>query len=332
MTRDAFDVGSVDKRFIANPAPEPFGQLLPGQQIQHGDIMLDLSEKDKGWQWVQGSWIGMEAPKTNIVFARLTPPEGMRMLGDDDQEVIAGDRFWDGMQWVEFERRMSINEAGVIAGELTGGSIFIAKQGARPFQITVPAHHRLMWIGDVVRRGDKLSLQGDTRWSRVDDSLKGSPVPAPSEANQFIRYIRPVSMQASNWYVDSEKGKPVANGGPEDPFDNLENAQNIIEATFKQAGRSPQGVIWDSAGKPLLCYDPPEPAAHEEVGARPQAPPEFVYEETEEIKPVAEGVVTPVVVEEPAPSQERALLAALAALCDAEEAIEKARAAVKKCL
>ena len=126
--------------------------------------------------------------------------------------------------------------------------------------VAVPAQHRQLWPGETVRRGDKFLEAGMNQWHEVSDQL-GTVVDNSGE----VRYCRPTSPQAQNWYVKDGAGG-TGLGGPEDPFPSLAVAQERIEKAGAAAGITPYGIVWSTEGVPLMCYDIPEPEG------RPQFP------------------------------------------------------------
>jgi hypothetical protein len=124
----------------------------------------------------------------------------------------------------------------------------------------LPPHHRPLFSGERVRRGDRFVRTGMTHWECVSANHVGTIVQTPDEYDSahYCRQIHPCSRY---WYVDSllGRGRPDARGSATDPFDSVENARRAIYQFAQQAGEGPFGMVWDIRGQPLEAYDLPEP-------------------------------------------------------------------------
>jgi hypothetical protein len=256
---DPFSTEQTDPRFLSHFPAEPFSQLLPGLQVVESDMLLDMDDPSK---WIAASetqWVGKLAPKSRFMFARVMPPEGFRLMGEHDNLVVAGDLFWDGAEWAEFDNQYDKEQAVKFAAKKSRGPAWIAKQESVSFQIPLPPRSRILWSSDRLRAGDKMACRGDQRWHPISDSLIGKNVQPPSDSNSFVRFIRSQSPEANNWYVHPELGSHENFGSADKPFDSLANARIAIETSAKNHGIAPQGIIWDHLGQPLFAYDPPPP-------------------------------------------------------------------------
>lgn len=247
---------------------EPYTLLPPAVLIQAGDIRLDLEVEGSVWEPIQLGEDGLYTPRGGVAYARVEPPEMYRLAGGG-HVVGWGDLYWDGAglgQWQDVSAGgVGTGLFGLEAGEVCaraageGRQLFVATpDGALADHRVkpVPGRHRPLFVGEKVRRGDRILVRGLRDWQEVGEGLRGWIVAAGNEQNGWVRYCRPVAAEAQAWYVgEGREGDGQALGSAVDPFPSVEVAQARLEEL-----ENPQGIVWSLGGQPLVVYDLPEPA------------------------------------------------------------------------
>lgn len=256
---DPFNVQGLDPNILAVPPDDPFSLLAPGQQIRKGDIKR-LVGTDERWAVVTTEEIGQSVPDRGIAYARVCPPE-LYAAAPDDHIVLDRDLVWSDANpaWDPAgDVLVGQNVADVVGTALSRNMRLFVATLINPHDIRVvevPAHHRAVYPGEKLRRGDKVIQKGTNQWVEVDESVSGDTCPGGDAA---ARYCRPTHARAMTWFVD-EGAAHNGLGGAEDPFSSLEIACDTIEAAARATGQAPHGIIYSKQGVPLMCYDLPEP-------------------------------------------------------------------------
>jgi hypothetical protein len=251
--------------------PEPFSQLVPKTQIAVGDIFRDPNDAADAWREITVTHPGELVPDTTRIYARLVPPEGYAIL-PGDAAIKVRDVCWRSKEprWEPIIRDGNdFNVAatvGAFADTRPEETIYVARPDAEtPDHLTMPIlpHHRELAISETVRRADRMICEGMDVWQTVSERVLGAEVTEQAPETKFVRYCRPISPNAGNWYVDlqSVKSKPNCLGSADDPFASLEEAQDVLESLGRQQKQAIFGIIWEVRGVPLFAYDLPEPPA-----------------------------------------------------------------------
>lgn len=265
MHSDPFRTQGLDPNILAVPPDDPYTLLPPEHKIQAGDIKRVVGE-NQVWAPVEESEIGHAVPKSGIAYARVTPPEFYKLLGRSEN-VGASDVCWTdtSLDWVPVPEEWIDAVSGTVIENCR-------QQNYRCFIATlsdpdnhrmkpIPAHHRVIYPGEKLRRGDKYINQGRIEWTELSERFSGEAAEPQNEQNGFIRYCRPIHHQSQTWYIDAQAGTDTKTtmGSFENPFKTLAKAQEIIEAAAQKVGRSPFGMICSREGVPMMFYDLPEP-------------------------------------------------------------------------
>lgn len=272
-------INKIDPNLHAVQPPEPYGLLLPGIEIQEGDMKRPVGE-GYGWTLAEESEWGYKAPGQGIAYARVTVPEQYRLaLGDE--KVSCTDLIWTSQstEWLMLAQDQSIIDSWDTIREIQTANrveknilVFFAKRNADVADhqtVSHPTRHRDLWPGEKLKRGDMIIYQGLPTWQKIAEAARGQSVPDPGPENGSVRYCRAVAPNHAAWYV-SEKGNEKNLGGVLDPWPSLEFAMKKIEKDAKAAGVAPYGTIWDLAtSKPVQFYDLPEPAYDEPASDEP---------------------------------------------------------------
>jgi len=268
--------------------PEPYAVMLPGKTVEPGDLVFQLGVSE-AWSVAPAGMHGKVCPGAEYAVAKLKLPDGYHRI-TEYQDVGPRSLLWRESEphW-ENARHLNLFEeetARVVQYEraFEGEAIYLIEpddEAADHRTIAIPARHREMFPGEVIRRGDRMIYVGVDEWEEVPQRLLGQQVQAPEqesaadmlhetstltservEGSVEPRFCRPAHPNAQNWYVDLREGAgcdQTGLGSTAQPFSTLEGAQRAIEDAAKQARREPYGVIWDVRGVALFAYDMPEP-------------------------------------------------------------------------
>ncbi len=285
----------TDPELLSVMPPEPYSLLAPGIPIMPGDIKRLLSDPQRQWLPIEagesdGSYV---TPGVGIAYARVSPPEGYLLL-DEASIVEPGDIVWTtasekwGTAGEHFgSAKQSVKAiTSVFTREMNQWIFFARAEKIDSTTIPIPGRHRPLYPRETIRRGDKLCYTGLSDWIQVNELALGQQVAEPALINGHARYCRPIAPNHQNWYVDAEKGKAEHLGGQQDPWPDLQTAQEKIRSAAQVSQVRPCGTIWTLRGVPLSVYDLPEP----------EPPPEVVAEaaNVNNPQPAAEAAVEPV--------------------------------------
>ena len=273
---DPFLVENPDAFQFKFEPPEPYALVMPGNPIQASWIKRLASDDEQQSQWepVSDSDLSHEVPERGMVFAAVSPPDGFTQV-PPDHTVEVRDIVWRSKQpsW-ETWSAADLPQEDKTSSEFAeywrvehNELLFFARPvnaAGDSGEVPGPTHHRELYVGEIVRRGDKRIHCGLDEWEEVADSVLGATIAAPDEQNGQTRLCRPCSPNQQAWYVnlkaaEGAEGAEEGIGSTENPFLSVESACKAIDAAVEGAGMAAHGVIYALTGDPLFVYDLPEP-------------------------------------------------------------------------
>lgn len=285
---DSFLMQAANPSLVDNPPPDPFVLLGKHETLQNHDIMRVLQPRCE-WRFVPHDDIGSSTDigfdstrKMTIAYARVAAPGLYRIVADLDEKTIEVDwQYWHQGAWIAVSPDM-VGKSAIATAQLldqdaqeVGEYCVFAEPVDRlnPRLIPVPVHHRTLFPGESLRRGDKYVDLNSNGWQDVSDRVNGVVVAAPAHQNDYVRYCRPVALNAQSWYFSPTRGADGNLGGQQDPFLSQEAAIAAIEAAAEKTGAPICGMLWllepdpDNPGQeravPRRAFDMPEPPPQE---------------------------------------------------------------------
>ncbi|EDL62264.1 hypothetical protein [Gimesia maris] len=270
---DGFKFKGMPPEILKNPPPKPFSLLGPGHILERYDIKL-IYYKQGPWEFISEGEIGsrLRWEKDKLAFARIDAPLLYKLITTlKDRVIEAKWQWWTGSAWSLVPQEIVGKTPTEVLASLEKEvntvqdfTFFVELENPNsPSVIDIPIHHRQVYPGECLRRGDKFVDKNSGGWQEVPETVKGIRVIEPQKVNAFARFCRPVSPNAQNWYYDVENGVEGGLGGYADPFPSREHALQAIAAAAEQTGATPLGMLWELAGDPRIglprqAFDIPE--------------------------------------------------------------------------
>lgn len=134
----------------------------------------------------------------------------------------------------------------------------------------LPEAHRPLYIGDVVRKNDRMISSDVATWTLTSTTVFGAQISA--ETMETARFARPIPAKWYNWYVDLRdgRGSDKLNDGlkPSKACASINGVLRRINEKQQQSGIPMFGVIWDVRGVPAHVLDVPLDAPLESIGVK----------------------------------------------------------------
>lgn len=135
---------------------------------------------------------------------------------------------------------------------------------------TLPAGHRPLYSGDIVRKHDRMVCPETPTWTLTSPTVYGAQISA--ETMSSARFARPIPAKWHNWYVDLRhgRGRDNTNSGltPSKACASIAGVLRRINETQQRTGIPMFGVIWDVRGVPAHVIDAPIDAPLESLGVK----------------------------------------------------------------
>ena len=276
-----------DMTKLVQALPEPYLLMREGEEIFPGCM---LGNPDLGtWSIIGPQYWGTRYDGGYAPFAAPACPEGFRIAHGD--VITAPDaliwrkteKYWCQMPeiWQNlhlhdyWHTQPSINYMHYRRNSkllyLMASDAFICVPIEDSWRTKVlPESHRPLYIGDIVRKNDRMINADVPKWTLATTTVFGAQISAETMA--CTRFARPIPSRWHNWYVDLRdgRGRDKSNDGtkPSQACATVNGVLQKINERQQQTGIPMFGVIWDVRGIPAHVIDVPLDAPLESLGVK----------------------------------------------------------------
>ena len=280
-------VFSSDMTKLVQALPEPYVLMRDGDEIFPG-CMLGNPEL-KTWSIIGSQFWGTRYDGGYMPFAAPVCPDGFRIASGDF--ITAADaliwrkteKYWCPLP--EIWQNLSLRNYWHTFPStdylqyrkhshlmyLMASDAFICVPVEDSWRTKMlPTGHRQLYMGDIVRKHDRMICPEIPNWTLASTTVFGTQV--SPELVATTRFARPVPMKWHNWYVDLRdgRGSDKMNDGlkPSKACASVNGLLRRINETQQRTGIAMYGTIWDVRGIPAHVIDVPLDAPLESAGVK----------------------------------------------------------------